>query len=139
MSTIEQNKAIARQHYEKSADLDAAFKLVAPDVAFHAMPGVPPTYEGWKQAHAMFLAAFPDMRIIIEDEIGEGDQVVTRWTMTGTHQGELMGIPATGKPVRISGISTDRIADGKVVEHRAEFDTVGMMQQLGAIPAAEGQ
>jgi steroid delta-isomerase-like uncharacterized protein len=135
MST-EQNKIIAHQHYENIADLQAAFALVSPDVVFHAMPGLPPTYEGWYQAHTMFLTAFPDIKINIEDEIGEGDKVVTRWTFQGTHQGELMGMPATGKRVSVSGISTDRIANGKVVEHWAELDMLGLMQQLGVAPTA---
>ena len=132
--SIEQNKAIARQHYEKTADLEAAFALVSPGVVFHTLPGLPPTYEGWYQAHSMFLAAFPDMQVTIEDEIGEGDKVVTRWTLHGTHQGELMGIPATHQHVSVNGISTDRIANGKVIEHWAELDILGMMQQLGVIP-----
>ena len=133
MST-EQNKVIARKHYENAANMEAAFTLVSPDVVFHALPGLPPTYEGWYQAHTMFLTAFPDIQITIDDEIGEGDKVVTRWTFQGTHQGELMGMPATGKRVNIGGISTDRIANGKVVEHWAEIDLLGLMQQLGAAP-----
>ena len=133
--SIEQNKVIARQHYENTANLQAAFALVSPDVAFHAIPGLPPTFEGWYQAHTMFLTAFPDLEINIEDEVGEGDKVVTRWTIQGTHQGELMGMPATGKRVSVGGISTDRIANGKVVEHWAEIDMLGMMQQLGVAPA----
>jgi steroid delta-isomerase-like uncharacterized protein len=85
----------------------------------------------------MILAAFPDIQITIEDEIGEEDKVVIRWKMQGTHQGELMGIPATHKHMSIYGISTDRIANGQVIEHWAEFDMLGMMQQLGVIPAPE--
>ena len=133
--SIEQNKVIARRHYENTADLEAAFTLISPDVAFHALPGLPPTYEGWYQAHTMFLNAIPDMQINIEDEIGEGDKVVTRWTIEGTHQGELMGIPATGKQVSVSGISTDCIANGQVIEHWAQIDLLGLMQQIGVIPS----
>jgi steroid delta-isomerase-like uncharacterized protein len=135
MST-QQNKVIARQHYENPADLQTAFTLISPDVVFHALPGLPSTYEGWYQAHGMFLTAFPDLKINIEDEIGEGDKVVTRWTFQGTHQGEFMGMPATGKRVSVGGISTDRIAHGKVVEHWAELDILGLMQQLGVAPTA---
>jgi steroid delta-isomerase-like uncharacterized protein len=134
MST-EQTKAIARNHYEKTRDLEAAFELISPDVVFQAMPGLPPTYEGWKQAHGMFLQAFPDQQVNIEDEVAEDDTVVTRWTFSGTHRGALMGIPATGKQVSIKGISIDRIDGGKVVEHLAQIDMLGLMQQLGVIPA----
>jgi len=133
MST-EQNKTIARHHYQNTSNLAAAFELIAPNVVFH-FPGMPPTYEGWKQAHVMFLAAFPDQHLTIEDEIAEGNTVVTRWTFRGTHQGALMGIPPTGKEVAFKGISIDRIAGGKVVEHWNNFDQLGMMQQLGVIPA----
>lgn len=133
MSTAD-NKALARRHYEAHNDLKAAFELIAPEVVFHALAGVPPTYDGWYNAHAMFVSAFPDMHLTVEDQIAEGDRVVTRWTMHGTHQGELMGIPPTGKAVTISGTSIDRLAGGKVAEHWAEFDLLGLMQQLGVIP-----
>ena len=133
--SADENKRIARRHYESISDLAAAFELIAPEVQFYGMPGVPPTYEGWHQAHTMFLAAFPDMQLRIEDEIAEGDTVVTRWTMAGTNRGPLMGMAATGKRVTIGGISIDRIGQGKVVEHRVAMDQLGMMQQLGVIPA----
>jgi steroid delta-isomerase-like uncharacterized protein len=133
MSYIE-NKAVARNHYVNTRDLNAAFALISPTVVFEAMPGLPPTYEGWKQAHIMFLTAFPDQQLTIEDEIAEADTVVTRWTFTGTHQGPLMGVPATGKRVALKGISVDRVRDGKVIEHRAQMDMVGLMQQLGMMP-----
>jgi steroid delta-isomerase-like uncharacterized protein len=136
MSTVsEQNKAIARHHYENTRNLEAAFELVSPDVVFQAVPGLPPTYEGWKQGHAMFLEAIPDQQLTLDDQIAEGDTVFTRWTFTGTHQGALMGIPPTGRPIAIKGISIDRIRGGKVVEHVAQMDMVGLMQQLGVIPA----
>lgn len=136
MST-DHNKAIARNHYQNTRNLEAAFELISPNVVFRALPGLPPTYEGWKQGHAMFLGAFPDQQVTIEDEIAEGDTVVTRWTFSGTHQGALMGISATGKHVTVKGISVDRIGDGKVVEHLAQIDMVSLMQQIGAIPAPQ--
>jgi steroid delta-isomerase-like uncharacterized protein len=138
MST-QDNKAIARNHYLNTQNLEAAFKLISPDVVFNALPGLPPTYAGWKQAHAMFLEAIPDQKLTIEDEIAEGDTVVTRWTFSGTHRGALMGIPATGKSIAIKGISLDRISGGQVVEHSAQIDILGLMQQIGAgSPAPEG-
>ncbi len=118
----EEQKVIARRHYDDAKNLGAAFAFIAPDVVFHGLAGVPPTYEGWKQGHALFVAAFPDMHLTIEDQIAEGDRVVTRWTMRGTHRGELMGLPPTGQQVTVGGISIDRIAGGKVVEHWAQID-----------------
>jgi predicted ester cyclase len=135
--TTEQAKAVARNHYEHFDNLEAAFAQVAQHVRFHALPGLPPTYEGWKQAHAMFMAAFPDQQLAIEDQFAEGNTVVTRWLFSGTHQGALMGITATGKPVALKGISIDRVQDGAVVEHWAQMDQVGLMQQLGVMPAPD--
>ena len=85
----------------------------------------------------MISGGLPDLRSTVDEMIAEGDQVVTRWTGTGTHDGELMGIGATGKTISVSGIGIHRIADGKVVEHRSLFDQLGFMQQLGAIPGPD--
>ena len=138
----EENKAIFRRFVEEGfnqGDLDVFNELVAPDFVNHsAPPGVPPTREGWKQLAGMFRAAFPDMHLHIEDEIAEGDRVTTRFTAHGTHQGELMGIPATGKEVNVGGINIARIAGGKIMERWEEFDTMGMMVQLGVVPAPGG-
>jgi len=79
------------------------------------------------------LVAFPDARYTVEDQLADGDKVFTRWSWTGTHKGELMGIALTGKPVRISGMVIDRIVDGKIVEEWEEWDALGMMQQLGVV------
>ena len=86
----------------------------------------------------MFKAAFPDMHLHIEDEIAEGDKITIRFTGHGTHRGELMGIPATGKEVNFAGISIARIAGGKIMERWEEFDMMGMMVQLGVVPAPGG-
>jgi predicted ester cyclase len=135
--TTEQAKAIARHHYTHFDNLEAAFAQVAPHVRFHALPGLPPTYDGWKAAHAMFMTAFPDQALAIEDQLAEGNAVVTRWTFSGTQQGPLMGIPATGKRVSLQGISIDRVEGDAVVEHWAQMDLVGLMQQLGVMPAPD--
>ena len=82
----------------------------------------------------MYRSAFPDMQLTIEDQIAEGDKVVTRWTARGTHQGELMGIPPTGKQATVTGITVGRVANGKFVESWSNFDALGMMQQLGVVP-----
>lgn len=83
----------------------------------------------------MFMSAFPDTKMTVEQQIAEGDKVVTRWKAQGTHKGELMGIPPTGKQVTVTGISIERIVGGMIVESWEEFDQMGMMQQLGVIPA----
>ncbi|HUG16467.1 MAG TPA: ester cyclase [Thermomicrobiales bacterium] len=83
----------------------------------------------WKQ----WRAAFPDLHFEVEDVIAEGDKVLTRWTLTGTHQGEFMGVPATGRAIRVTGMSLDVIEDGMIAEGFDGWDAWGLRQQLGAI------
>jgi predicted ester cyclase len=83
----------------------------------------------------MYLAAFPDSYLTVEDMIAEGDKVVARLTSGGTHQGAYMGIPPTGKHVKVTLIDIFRIAGGKGVEHWMEFDAMGLLQQLGVAPS----
>jgi steroid delta-isomerase-like uncharacterized protein len=137
----DQNKATARRFYEAwtSGDLDAYDEILAPGAQDHdtqnpnaGMRGP----EGAKRTAEMYRAAFSDSRFEIEQQFEDGDYVITRWTATGTNDGELMGMPATGKPVTVTGISIDRFEDGKVVEGWTNWDTLGMMQQLGVIPVA---
>jgi steroid delta-isomerase-like uncharacterized protein len=136
MST-EQNKAIVRQFEalfnEKRVDLADGF--VARDYIDHgALPSQAPGLDGAKQKWAMFIAAMPDLHVPIEDMVAEGNKVVVRWTAEGTHRGELLGIPPTGKRLRFSGISIYHLADGKVVEVWEQFDRLSLMQQLGVAP-----
>jgi predicted ester cyclase len=90
--------------------------------------------EALRQFWASVLAAVPDGRYTVEDQVAEGDKVVTRWSSTGTHQGELMGIAPTDKQFTTSGMRIDRIVEGKIVEEREESDTLGFFQQLGVVP-----
>jgi steroid delta-isomerase-like uncharacterized protein len=83
----------------------------------------------------MYRAAFSDLQMTVEDQIAEGDMVVTRWTAVGTNDGDLPGMPASGRSSTVTGIGIDRIEDGKIVEAWGNWDTLGMMQQLGVIPA----
>ena len=136
MST-EENKAAARRFIDafNRKDLDGLASSVSPDVVNHAlMPGLPPGLEGWKMMAGMFFAAFPDMQVEINDLVAEGDKVVTRWTARGTNTGEMMGMPASGKSVTLTGITIDHYRDGKSFEHWENLDMLGMMQQLGVIP-----
>ena len=117
-------------------NLGAINEFCASDVVNHELPeGLPPGLEGTKAFLGMFMNAFPDTKMMVEDQTAEGNKVVTRWTATGTHTDELMGIPATGKRVTVSGIDIHRLADGKIVEMWGEFDLMGLMQQIGAVPS----
>ncbi len=133
-----ENKTIAERFNEDvwgRGDEAALEELLAPDFVDHgALPGQTPDREGHKQILAAFRSAFPDLSVTTDDIIAEGDKVVSRWTARGTHEGELMGIAPTGKEVTITGIDVLRIAEGKVVERWAEYDALGMMQQLGVVP-----
>jgi len=139
MST-EANKATARRMREtidQSKGTEGVEELYAPNSVFH-FPGSPPqNREEFSGMGAMFYAAFPDLNQTYEDQIAEGDKVVTRVTFRGRNQGEFQGIPATGKEVAFGAILIDRFEDGKVVEHWVEMDMMGLMQQLGVIPTPE--
>ncbi len=136
--TVEENKATVRRFIEEGinpANMAVFDELLHPEVLDHyAPPGFPPGREGWKLNRQAFLAAFPDGRWAIEDMVAEGSLVVTRCPFTGTHQGELFGIPASGQPVSISSIHICRLEVGKIVEHWGNGDDLGMMMQIGAIP-----
>jgi len=132
--SIEENKALERRLCEEvwnKHNPDAADDLVAPDVIENnPLPGLRPGRDGYKQALALAFAAFPDVQITIEDLIAEGDKVVERWTIRGTHRGDFMGIPATNKRVTVTGIDIYRYAGGKRVETWSQYDAAGMMKQL---------
>ena len=135
--SVEENKAVVRKFFETFSRNDfAAFEAVtSQDIVYHtAPPGISPGIQGYRELMAMYHGAFPDMQLTIDDVIAEGDKVVTRFTPSGTHRGELMGIAPTGKRVSIDGISIVRVAGGKVVEEWDQLDMLGMLQQMGAIP-----
>jgi predicted ester cyclase len=138
MST-EDNKALMRRFYEEvfnKKNLAAIDDFIDPNIVDHAaIPGMAGGLEGTKQAIGMYLMAFPDLQLTVEDQIAEGDKVVSRLSGRGTHQGVFMGIPPTGKHVTVTLIEINRIAGGKgVVEHWLEMDMLGMLQQLGVVP-----
>jgi predicted ester cyclase len=117
---------------KNSGALDAYF---SPDLTDHALPpALPSGFQGRKMFYGAFLAAFPDLHLQIEDLVAENDRVVTYWSASGTHTGELMGIPPTGKSATFTGIAIDRFENGQSVEHWEVSDQMGMMQQLGLIP-----
>jgi steroid delta-isomerase-like uncharacterized protein len=137
MST-EDNRAATQRFYAEvwnKGDLDAVDDILTSDFVDHAAPpGFPPGLEGAKQVFVMYRTAFPDFRLSVEDLIAEGDKVVARWVTQGTHGGELMGIPPTGKQVTVEGIDVFRLVGGKIAEHWAQFDMLGLLQQLGVAP-----
>ncbi len=140
----EENKALSRRFIEEvlnAGNLEVVDELVAEDHVHHdpAMPEEGHGRENVKEFASMYRSAFPDIHVQIEDQIAEGDKVATRWTGTGTHEGELMGINPTGNRVRVAGMTIERIADGQIAETWDNYDALGMMQQLGAIPAQERQ
>ncbi|ALV40566.1 hypothetical protein AU252_04780 [Pseudarthrobacter sulfonivorans] len=131
----EENKALARRSWEAPDNLDIIDEVYAPDLVWHD-PGqeIHGTEEA-KQFIATYKSAFPDMSATVEDEIAEGDKVVTRWTLRGSHQGEIEEFgPPTGRQVEIKGISISRIEGGKIVEEWNSYDNLGVMQQLGLVP-----
>ncbi len=141
----EENKALAhRFHMDifQQGNFGVVYELISPDFVWHA-PAAPPEWvhgpEGVRQAATELRTAYPDLGLSHEDTLAEGDKVMIRWTMRGTHNGPLMGIPATGKPVTVAGIDVFRIAGGQIVELWQHWDHLGMLQQLGVIPTPEQQ
>jgi predicted ester cyclase len=135
--SVEQNKKIAdRLPIEISKGNLAVFdEVIDPNAVDHSLPpGMPPTVEGAKQFLSAFRAAFPDLKYKIEDTIAEGDYVVQRVTGTATMKGAFQGMPPSGKSATWSEIHIVRFANGKVVEHWANIDQMGMMTQLGFGP-----
>ena len=137
--SAEQNKALARRlvgEVINQGNISVVDELLNPDFVEHEElpPGIPPGREAPKALFAMLRSGFPDIKATIEHLIAEGDQVVLHMTWSGTHKGEFMGIPPTGKSVSFGVIDILRIAEGKFVEHWGVMDSMAMMQQLGVAP-----
>jgi steroid delta-isomerase-like uncharacterized protein len=116
-------------------NVDVVDEVVAEDFVDHqAMPGMSPDREGLKTLIRALHQAFPDMQMQIEDRIVAGDKVVERWSCTGTHDGEFMGLPPTHRRIEIRGMDISRLEDGRLVEHWTQVDMLSMLQQLGALP-----
>ena len=139
----ETNKTVSRRFFNEvfgKGNLAVADEIIVKDQV-NSGPGNPhgllPGLEGTKQLVTMYRNAFPDVHFTIDEQLAEGEKVMTRWTAHGTHQGELQGLPATGKSSTVSGIAIDRFVDGKIAETWGLFDYFSMMQQLGVIPMPE--
>lgn len=134
------NKALARRFFAEAdkKSFEAAKEIIAPNFRSH-LPGLPQPldFAGFEQFVSPFNASFPDYTHRIEDQVAEGDRVVTRFTWRGTHTEPFQGLPATGRAVSMTGLNIIRIVDGKIAEQWVMFDALGLMQQLGAIPTPE--
>lgn len=141
--TAEENKLVFRRTYEEvfnQGNLTVADELVAPDfVDREEHPGNVPGPEAVRSVAVMLRTAFPDLHFTIEDLIAEGDLVAGRLTMSGTHDGPLMGIPPTGRQVRQTHMHVVRFRDGQAIEHWGVRDDMGLMRQLGLMPERPGE
>ena len=141
----EENKALTHRSWEivatGSLDTleDALQEVYADAIVMHEPDEDVRGIEGLTQFVSMIRSALPDLRITFEDDIAEGNKVVSRWSAQGTHQGELMGVAPTGNEVAITGITIHRIEDAKIVEEWENWDALGLMQQIGAVPSPEEQ
>lgn len=142
MST-ETNKAVCRRMLDQMYNqhrLDLMPEFFTEDLVVYlgrASRDSPIGIEGFKERVTMALAAFPDIQLTVNDEIAEGDKVVYRWTVEGTHQGEFGDIPPTGKTITRAGIAIYRLVNGKIAENWLFADEVDFMQQLGVLPTPE--
>lgn len=135
----EHNKAIVRRLVEElwnKGNLSVADELFAPNYEHHDAStldfGRGPESE--KKRATLYRTAFPDIRLMIEDIITEGEKVMARWSCQGTHKGDLSGIAPTGKQIKISGVTIARLANGRMAEGWVNWDALGLMQQLGIVP-----
>jgi steroid delta-isomerase-like uncharacterized protein len=132
-----QNKQLVRESIERvwgHQRVDEVERFLAPDFIDHAAPpGTAPGPGGFADGVRRILAAFPDACNHIDEMVAEGDRVVVRWTMTGTHSGDALGFPATGRAIRLEGVTISRIVEGRIAEHWSFRDDLGMLRQLGLL------
>jgi steroid delta-isomerase-like uncharacterized protein len=134
----EENKALARRSWEIVDNLDTIEEIYAPDVVWHEPDQDVRGIDEARQFVTTYKTALPDLNITVEDVVGEGDKAVTRWTVRGTHQGEVEEFgPPTGRQVEINGITIHRIEGGKIVEEWERYDNLSILQQLGLVPEQE--
>ncbi len=133
--SIENNKATIREFFElvwNQRDEAAIDRFIAEDAGGND-PDFGMGREGFKRQWRKWQEAFPDLHFAVEEIVAEGDTVVARWTLTGTHSGPFLGIPAPGKTIRVGGMSMDHLQDGVLVSGFDGWDSLGLRQQLGAI------
>jgi steroid delta-isomerase-like uncharacterized protein len=135
-----ENKAIVRRLYEEiwnKRKLELISQIISPSHALQApnVAGSAVGPEAYKRQTTLFLAGYPDLHWAVEDLIAEEDKVVACWTISGTHKGDFMGIPATNKKVSVDGMTIHHITNGKIMDSYSNWDALGMLQQLGVVPA----
>ena len=140
--SVEENRALIQRFVEEAfnrGNLGVVDDIFALDYVGHTagLPDQTLGPEGVKEFVGLYRSAFPDLHTTIEDIVTEGDKVAYRWTAVGTHQGELLGVPPSSNRMELTGITIERIEDGKIVETWNNFDQLGMMRQIGAMPAPE--
>jgi steroid delta-isomerase-like uncharacterized protein len=135
---MQDNSAIVRRFIEETINqgqIDSAAQFVWENMVEQVpFPGQGPGLEGLKDVLRGMRAGFPDLHFSVEEQIAEGDKVVTRFEWTGTHQGEFLGVAATGRPVKVWGMVIDRLESGRIKDTRIIMDTLGLMMQLGVFP-----
>lgn len=133
-----ENKALVRRIFEEGMNkqnLDVFDDCFTPGFVNHDMPAPVPGPEGFRQVFGTFMTGVPDMHVTLEEVLAaDDDKVVTRGVFTGTHTGEFMGVPASGKPIEVKFIDIWRIEGGKVAENWVRLDLLALMQQIGALP-----
>jgi steroid delta-isomerase-like uncharacterized protein len=135
--SLQENKALVRRFVDEVQcrhNLAALDELYSPDFVDRSGMTDPPTLESSRRFFSMMFAAFPDMRFTIQQQIAEGDKVLTHKTFHGTHRGPFMGIPATGKEVSFDVMDIYTVTGGRITEHWTVGDMLGMLQQLGVVP-----
>ena len=137
--SAESNKALSRRLLEEAfnaGNIDVVDELLTNDFVNHdaALPKPMIGPDAAKASISGYRTAFPDLRIKIEEQIADDAAVATRWSAKGTQEGALMGVAATGKEATVTGITIDRIVDGRIAESWTNWDTLGMLQQLGVVP-----
>jgi len=139
---MQHNKDIIRRFVDETlnkGNIEAAGQFVCGDMVEQVpFPGQGPGIEGLKDVLRGMREAFPDMHWLVHEQVAEGDKVVTRFEWTGTHRGPFLGVPATGRPVRVWGIVIDHLDSGRIKESRMLMDTLGLMAQLGQFPPPAG-
>lgn len=136
--SLEANKALMHRFIDEvwnKGNLDVADELFAPDATSPSAPGLPPGPAGVKVIATMFRSAFPDYQMVLEEVLAENDRVVGRFKQSGTHLGDFMGIPPSGKRMEITEIGILRVSNGQVVESWYEADMLSLMRQIGAVPS----
>ena len=140
MTRTENNKQVIRKFLDEVINqnrMERIGDLVVEDfVELDPLAGQRQGREGLKEVLGMMRAAFPDMHWVVEEMVAEEDKVVTRFTWTGTHRGTFLGVPATGKSVKVKGVVIDQLEGGKMSYSRILMDSLGMMRQLGVVPGA---